>query len=210
MCEKFDEAIEDQNNIVFVEQLHKIAPIMAQDKICMSYKFIDVMINKYPNVFVVAEANCHAKLIDPDIRNRFDCIMQIGFPDKNERLAILQIQTKDMRLDEDVKLKEIASKTDMYVGRELNRLCMHLHWGRAKNDKKITMKDFSDLISELSESTPDTSTFQSIHYTIGKSTGIASLCKDANSMCKNFFDFLKAKSLCEITVHKSKTKNEKT
>lgn len=101
----------------------------------------------------------------------------------------------------------------MYVAAELNQLCKRLHFCRTNDDKKITMKAFTNLISELSElsqSTPDTSLFRSIHCKRGKSPGFASWCKDPNSMFKNFFDFLKAKSLYEITVHKSKTKNEKT
>ncbi|HIC83997.1 MAG TPA: AAA family ATPase, partial [Nitrososphaerales archaeon] len=63
--------------------------------------------------------------IDPALRRpgRFDREIEIKVPDKIGREEILAIHSREMPLDEDVDIEELASKTHGYVGADLEGLC---------------------------------------------------------------------------------------
>ena len=63
--------------------------------------------------------------IDPALRRpgRFDREIEIKVPDKNGRLEILQIHSRNMPLDTDVDQKKIAAVTHGFVGADLEYLC---------------------------------------------------------------------------------------
>src|SRR5438093_1595294 len=62
--------------------------------------------------------------IDPALRRpgRFDREIEIGVPDRDGRLEILQIHTRGMPLAEDVDLKKLADVTHGFVGADLEAL----------------------------------------------------------------------------------------
>src|SRR2546428_505934 len=62
--------------------------------------------------------------LDPALRRpgRFDREIEIGVPDRDGRLEILQIHTRGMPLSKDVDLKELAGLTHGYVGADLAAL----------------------------------------------------------------------------------------
>ncbi|HZY46285.1 MAG TPA: AAA family ATPase, partial [Candidatus Bathyarchaeia archaeon] len=62
--------------------------------------------------------------IDPALRRpgRFDREIEIGVPDRDGRLEILQIHTRGMPLNEDVDLKKLADVTHGFVGADLEAL----------------------------------------------------------------------------------------
>jgi transitional endoplasmic reticulum ATPase len=63
--------------------------------------------------------------LDPALRRpgRFDREIEIGVPNKQGRLEILQIHTRNMPLAPDVDLEKIASITHGFVGADLAALC---------------------------------------------------------------------------------------
>ncbi|KAF8821635.1 putative transitional endoplasmic reticulum ATPase [Cardiosporidium cionae] len=63
--------------------------------------------------------------IDPALRRfgRFDREIDIGVPDDNGRLEILRIHTRNMKLAPSVKLPELATNTQGFVGADLAQLC---------------------------------------------------------------------------------------
>ena len=65
-------------------------------------------------------------VIEPALRRpgRFDRELDMGIPDEQGRLEILQIKTRDMRLGTDVDLELMARGTHGYVGADLQQLCM--------------------------------------------------------------------------------------
>ena len=75
-------------------------------------------------VIVIGATNLRNS-IDPALRRpgRFDREIEIGIPDKNDRLKILQVHTRDMPLHEDVKLEQLAYLTHGFVGADLQSLC---------------------------------------------------------------------------------------
>jgi len=76
------------------------------------------------NVIVMGATN-RPNSIDPALRRfgRFDREIDIGIPDATGRLEILRIHTKNMKLDDDVDLEQIASETHGYVGSDVASLC---------------------------------------------------------------------------------------
>ena len=74
---------------------------------------------------VVIGATNRPDALDPAIRRpgRFDREIEIGVPDKDGRLEVLEIHTRGMPLDEKVDLNEIADTTHGFVGADLEMLC---------------------------------------------------------------------------------------
>merc|ERR1711988_537695 len=74
---------------------------------------------------VVIGATNRPNSIDAALRRfgRFDREVDIGVPDENGRLEVMRIHTKNMKLDTDVDLEQIAKETHGYVGADLAALC---------------------------------------------------------------------------------------
>jgi transitional endoplasmic reticulum ATPase len=54
---------------------------------------------------------------------RFDREIDIGVPDEVGRMECLRIHTRNMKLDEDVDLANVAKNTHGYVGADIAALC---------------------------------------------------------------------------------------
>ncbi len=76
------------------------------------------------NVAIIASTN-RPDIIDPALLRpgRFDAILKVPAPDREERLQILKVHTRRMPLASDVDLEELASKTDFFSGADLENLC---------------------------------------------------------------------------------------
>jgi transitional endoplasmic reticulum ATPase len=72
------------------------------------------------DVIVIAATN-KPNLIDGALRRggRFDREIEIGIPDRNGRLEILEIHTRGMPLGDDVDIEELAQITEGYVGADI-------------------------------------------------------------------------------------------
>ena len=75
-------------------------------------------------VFVLGATN-RPDVIDPALLRpgRLDRLLFVSAPTTNERLKILQVHTKNMHLDPDVDLQQIALKTENFTGADLEKLC---------------------------------------------------------------------------------------
>ena len=75
-------------------------------------------------VVIIAATN-RPDLLDPALLRpgRFDRILEVPVPDKETRLKILKIHTRNMPLAEDVNLEKLAEITEGYVGADLEALC---------------------------------------------------------------------------------------
>src|SRR5207244_12232894 len=73
---------------------------------------------------VVIGATNRPDALDPALRRpgRFDREIEIGIPDEESRLHILQIHTRGMPTAEDVQLEELARVTHGFVGADLQAL----------------------------------------------------------------------------------------
>jgi proteasome regulatory subunit len=81
---------------------------------------------------------------------RFDRIIEIPLPDIEGRLAILNVHSRKMRLDEEVDLREIAHLTDGKNGADLRAICMEAGmFAIRKEHEGITRSDFLNAIEKV-------------------------------------------------------------
>ena len=110
---------------------------------------------------VVMAATNRPELVDPALlrAGRFDKLLYVGPPELNERLEILKIHTKNMPLAKDVKLQDIASRIEGFVGADIEALCQEAGITAMTKDfkaKKVSMRDFEAALKEVRPSvTPE-------------------------------------------------------
>jgi proteasome regulatory subunit len=81
---------------------------------------------------------------------RFDRIIEIPLPDVEGRLAILNVHTRKMRLEEGIDLQEIAYLTDGKNGSDLRAICMEAGmFAIRKEDEAVTRSDFLAAIEKI-------------------------------------------------------------
>ena len=128
--EIFKDAEENAPSIIFIDEIDSIAPkredTQGEEERRIVAQLLSLMdgLNARGRVVVIGATN-RPNSIDEALRRpgRFDREIEIGVPDRNGRLEILQIHTRGMPLDKDVDLDLIAGKTHGYVGADLAALC---------------------------------------------------------------------------------------
>ncbi|HHT19305.1 MAG: CDC48 family AAA ATPase [Euryarchaeota archaeon] len=128
--EFFEEAEENAPSIVFIDEIDAIAPkreeVSGETERRVVAQLLTLMDGlKTRGQVVVIGATNRPDALDPAIRRpgRFDREIEIGVPDKDGRLEVLEIHTRGMPLDEKVDLNEIADTTHGFVGADLEMLC---------------------------------------------------------------------------------------
>ncbi|KAL9181895.1 hypothetical protein ACHAXT_012238 [Thalassiosira profunda] len=132
----FEEAKRNAPAIVFIDEIDCIAP--KRDKINgeverrVVSQLLTLMDGMHSGggrpslkpLLVIAATN-RPNAIDLSLRRfgRFDREIDLGVPDKDGRLEILNIHTRGMKLDESVNLETLASETHGFVGADLAELC---------------------------------------------------------------------------------------
>ncbi len=125
----FDEAQKSSPSIIFIDELDAIAPkreeVSGEVERRMVSQLLTLMdgLKSRGEVIVIAATN-RPDSIDPALRRpgRFDREIELGVPDAKGREAILQIHTRNMPLEKDVDLRELAALTHGYTGADLSSL----------------------------------------------------------------------------------------
>ncbi len=128
--EIFKDAEENAPSIIFIDEIDSIAPkrgdTQGEEERRIVAQLLSLMdgLNARGRVVVIGATN-RPNSIDEALRRpgRFDREIEIGVPDRNGRLEILQIHTRGMPLDSDVNLDLLADKTHGYVGADIAALC---------------------------------------------------------------------------------------
>ncbi|CAF4970628.1 unnamed protein product [Rotaria sp. Silwood1] len=120
----FEEAEKKSPAIIFIDKLDAIAPKHG--------------LKQRSNVIVMA-ATRQRNLIDPAVRHFgcFDREIDIGIPNAVDRLEILRIHTKNMKLDGNVNLEQISNETHGYVGADLASLCSEAALQQIREKKHV-------------------------------------------------------------------------
>src|SRR3989441_5002774 len=126
--EVFKEAQENAPSIIFIDEIDSIAPkreeVTGEVEKRVVSQLLSLMdgLQSRGKVVVIAATN-RINSIDPALRRpgRFDREIEIGVPDRDGRLEVLQIHTRGMPL-EDVDLKKLADVTHGFVGADLEAL----------------------------------------------------------------------------------------
>ncbi len=126
---KFEEAEKNAPAIVFIDEIDAIATKREETKGEVERRVVAQLLalmdglKSRGKVVVIAATNV-PNILDPALRRpgRFDRELEIGVPNKEGRLNILKIHTRNMPLAKDVNLKEFAAVTHGFVGADISAL----------------------------------------------------------------------------------------
>ncbi|MDV0445761.1 ATP-dependent zinc metalloprotease FtsH [Methanimicrococcus sp. At1] len=124
--EIFEKAEENAPAIIFIDEIDSIAPKREESKGEVERRVVAQLLalmdglKSRGGVIVIAATNLPDS-IDPALRRggRFDREIEIGVPDKEGRMEILQIHTRNVPLASDVDIGKYANMTNGFVGADL-------------------------------------------------------------------------------------------
>src|SRR5918992_233745 len=173
----FQEAEKNAPSIIFIDELDSIAPKREEVSGEVERRIVAQLLSlmdglKARGKVVVIGATNRINAIDPALRRpgRFDREIEIGVPDRDGRLDILQIHTRGMPLAEDVNLEKLADISHGFVGADLQALAREAAIralrrvlpqidlsaesipGETLNQIIVKMDDFMDVIKEMEPS----------------------------------------------------------
>ncbi|MFD1515064.1 CDC48 family AAA ATPase [Halomarina rubra] len=127
--EVFEEAEENAPAIVFIDELDSIAPKRGETSGDVERRVVAQLLSlmdgleERGQVTVIGATN-RVDALDPALRRggRFDREIEIGVPDKEGRLEIMQVHTRGMPLADDIDLGTYAENTHGFVGADLESL----------------------------------------------------------------------------------------
>ncbi len=105
------------------------------------------------DISVIAATN-RPDIIDPALLRpgRFDRHVEVSLPDKKSREAIFKVHTKDMPLAEDVDIKELAEKTEGFVGADIEAVCREAVMLTLRDDlesEEVYMSKFEEAMKKV-------------------------------------------------------------
>src|ERR671911_653772 len=173
----FQQAEQNAPSIIFIDEIDSIAPKREEVSGEVERRIVAQLLSLMDGMsargkVVVIGATNRINAIDPALRRpgRFDREIEIGVPDRNGRLEILQIHTRGMPLAKDVNLEKLADISHGFVGADLQSLSkeagirslrrilpnIDLSSESIPSDtlRKIivTMNDFMDVVKEMEPS----------------------------------------------------------
>ena len=103
------------------------------------------------DVGIIAATN-RPDILDPALvrPGRFDRIIEVPVPDKDGKLEILKIHTRDMSLDADVNLESIAEKAKEASGADLKAICTEAGMFAIREEHySVSSKNFEDALDKV-------------------------------------------------------------
>ncbi len=127
MREIFKKAKQVAPSIVFLDEIDSIAPRRGGNSDSgVTERIVNQLLTSMDGVEVLQGVVVIGATNRPDILDtaliragRFDKMIYIPPPDRDARLQILKVHTKNMPLSPEVNLEKIADLTDGYVGADL-------------------------------------------------------------------------------------------
>lgn len=125
----FKDAEENSPSIIFIDEIDAIAPKREETTGEVERRMVSQLLTLLDglksrgNVIVIAATN-RPDSIDAALRRpgRFDREIEIGVPDRDGRKEILTVHTRNMPLDADVSVDELAAVTHGYTGADISSL----------------------------------------------------------------------------------------
>ena len=125
----FEQAEKNAPSIIFIDEIDSIAPkreeVTGETERRIVAQLLSAMdgMTSRGKVVVIAATN-RVDAIDPALRRpgRFDREIEIGVPNRDGRLEVLQIHTRGMPIDKDVNLEKLADISHGFVGADLQAL----------------------------------------------------------------------------------------
>ena len=173
----FEQAEKNAPSIIFIDEIDSIAPKREEVSGEVERRIVAQLLSLMDGMssrgkVVVIGATNRVNAVDPALRRpgRFDREIEIGVPDRDGRLEVLQIHTRGMPLAKDVDLEKLADISHGFVGADLQALSKEAAMRALRRVlpqidlssesipsetlKKIivTMQDFTGVIKEMEPS----------------------------------------------------------
>ncbi len=155
----FDKARQTSPTIIFFDEIDAIAPRRGMsDEHHVTERVVNQLLTEMDgleqlNDVVIIAATNRPDIMDPALLRpgRFDRIILTAPPDEKARQSILKVHTKNMPL-KGVDIKELAKRTQGYVGADLEALCREAAMLALREDinaKQVTMKNFEKAMETI-------------------------------------------------------------
>jgi len=125
----FDDAEKEAPSIIFIDEIDSIAPKREEAQGEVERRVVSQLLTlmdglKSRGKVIIIAATNRPNAVDPALRRggRFDREIEIPVPDRNGRLEVLKIHTRNMPMAKDVDLKKLADMTYGYVGADISAL----------------------------------------------------------------------------------------
>ncbi len=158
--EIFKKAKQASPSIVFLDEIDAIAPrrgYAASDS-HVTERLVNQLLTSIDGLetlegVVVIAATNRPDIVDPALlrAGRFDRHVLIPAPDRDARLQILKIHTRDMPLGDDVDLEALADQLEGYVGADIESLCREAGIMALRDNidiDKVTKKHFEKALEK--------------------------------------------------------------
>ena len=173
-------------SIIFIDHIDSIAPKIQKEMIdkaaFVEHRIVAQLLglmdslHSYKDVIIIGITH-KLDLIEPALLRpgRFDKIIHFPLPDYHSRIKIYEIHTRNLQLDFDVSLEDIAKQSDKFTGAEIKGACQlatlnaikrHIPDLRVRPDEisddminniKLNTQDFLNAIREIAERSNSTS-----------------------------------------------------
>ena len=161
--EIFRKARQVAPSIIFFDEIDAIAPRRglwgdshATERVVSQLLTEMSGLEELKDVVVIAATN-RPDILDPALLRpgRFDKLIYVPAPNKEGRLEILKVHTKNMPVGKDVNLEEIAKRTQGYSGADLEAVCREAALFALREDinaKEVKMKHFEKALEKIKPS----------------------------------------------------------
>ena len=159
----FEKARQASPAIIFFDEIDSIAPHrgLSHDS-QVTERVVNTLLSEMDgleelNDIIILAATNRPDMIDAALLRpgRFNRLLFVGAPSKEERLEILKIHTKNMPLAKDVNLTKLADKTEGYTGADLEALCREAGLLSLRKDikaKTVNNKFFEEALKKIRSS----------------------------------------------------------
>ncbi len=154
----FEDAEKNAPTIIFIDEIDAIAPKREDTYGEVERRMVSQLLTMMDGLksrgrVIVIGATNRQNALDPALRRpgRFDREIDIGVPNREGRLKIMKIHTRNMPMAKDVKLEEIAAKTHGFVGADLESVCKEAAMNviRREMPKISQMKEGEEVSQEI-------------------------------------------------------------
>jgi transitional endoplasmic reticulum ATPase len=127
----FDKARQVSPSIIFIDEIDSIASKRnANQNAGMGMSAVETILTEMDGIVDMSDVVIIAATNRPDMIDtallrpgRFDRLVLVPAPNLRAREEILKIHTKNMPLDKEINIKQLAQLTECYVGADLEAIC---------------------------------------------------------------------------------------
>jgi len=175
LLKAFEEAEKNSPAIIFIDELDAIAPKREKTHGEVERRIVSQLLTlmdglKQRSHVIVMAATNRPNSIDSALRRfgRFDREVDIGIPDATGRLEVLRIHTKNMKLNDDVDLEQVAAETHGHVGADIAALCSEAALQQIREKMDLIDLEEDQIDAEVLNSLAVT--MENFRFAMGKST----------------------------------------